>query len=77
MSDQADKLIRMANQIATFFKGQGEAGAAAQVADHLKAFWTPRMREDLTRICEDEAKGLDPVARAAVVLLVSGVGDID
>jgi formate dehydrogenase subunit delta len=69
MSDNADKLIRMANQIATFFKGQGEDGAAAQVAEHLKAFWTPRMREDLGRICEGEVKGLDPVVRAAAGLL--------
>ena len=67
MSDNADKLIR---------KGQGEEGAAAQVADHLKAFWTPRMREDLARICEGEVSGLDPVALAAVCRLAAHKGDV-
>ncbi len=66
MSDHADKLIRMANQIATFFKGQGEEEAAAQVADHLKAFWTPRMRQDLFVLAQASSKSLDPVVKTAV-----------
>ncbi len=67
MSDNADKLIRMANQIATFFKAQGEEAAVAQVADHLKAFWTPRMRADLYELVASDAPKFDPVALAAAL----------
>lgn len=69
MSDNADKLIRMANQIATFFKGQGEEGAAAQVADHLRSFWTPRMRDELVKSYGEGSSSLDPVSKAAVEIL--------
>lgn len=38
-----DKLIYMANQIATFFHSQPDADKAGRVAAHLKDFWEPRM----------------------------------
>ena len=39
-----EKMVRMANQIATFFKTQPKEDAAARVAAHIKDFWDPRMR---------------------------------
>jgi formate dehydrogenase subunit delta len=42
-----DKLVYMANQIATFFKSQPEAEAADGVATHINKFWEPRMRRQL------------------------------
>jgi formate dehydrogenase subunit delta len=39
-----DKLIYMANQIATFFESKPHAEGVKGVADHINAFWEPRMR---------------------------------
>lgn len=69
---QADKLVRMANQIATFFKAQGEAQAPAAIADHLNQFWEPRMRKDIQAHLDQGGAGLDPLARQAVALLAQG-----
>jgi formate dehydrogenase subunit delta len=62
-----DKLVRMANQIATFFAHEGPERGAESVADHLKKFWDPRMRTELAAaVAEGRAAGLDPIALAAV-----------
>ena len=42
------RLIRMANQIATAFEGQG-GQAARDTAGHIRAFWARPMREDIVR----------------------------
>ena len=38
-----DKMIRMANQIASFFKTQPGEDAPAKVAAHISDFWEPRI----------------------------------
>ena len=38
-----EKLVRMANQIATFFRSYPEEEAVAGIQKHIKAFWTPKM----------------------------------
>ena len=63
-----DKLVYMANQIATFFTAQGD-GAAARIADHLAKFWDPRMRQALLAHDGGGGEGLSPSARQAVALL--------
>ncbi|KPP91445.1 MAG: NAD-dependent formate dehydrogenase delta subunit FdsD [Rhodobacteraceae bacterium HLUCCA08] len=61
---QPDKLVRMANQIATFFDSQPEADKAGAVAAHLIEFWEPRMRGQMAEILRREAaSGLTPLAR--------------
>ena len=55
------KLVRMANQIATFFRSQRGTDRAAQVAKHLADFWEPRMRRQLFELVERGAPGLDPL----------------
>jgi formate dehydrogenase subunit delta len=55
----ADKLVYMANQIATFFHTQPKDEAVAGVADHINHFWEPRMRAQLFTILEQEDNGLD------------------
>ncbi|MCJ2020335.1 MULTISPECIES: formate dehydrogenase subunit delta [unclassified Methylobacterium] len=40
---QEDKLLRMANQIATFFRSYPEEEAVAGIHKHIVAFWTPKM----------------------------------
>lgn len=42
----ADKLVNMANQIATFFDTQ-PGDPATGIARHINEFWEPRMREGL------------------------------
>jgi len=44
----SDILIRMANQIGSFFEGMPDRAEALQdVASHIKRFWAPSMRRDL------------------------------
>ena len=57
-----DKLVRMANQIATFFESQPDADKAGRVAAHLKEFWEPRMLEQLSSHLDDGGAGLSPLA---------------
>ncbi|MCC7047074.1 MAG: formate dehydrogenase subunit delta [Alphaproteobacteria bacterium] len=64
MSD-ADKIVHMANQIATFFKTGDAARAVAGTRDHIVKFWDPRMRARLVAIAESGGSGLDPVALQA------------
>ena len=46
--EQAE-LIRMANQIADFFKGYPREDALKEAATHLNNYWDPRMRKQLIR----------------------------
>lgn len=64
-----DKLIYMANQIATFFTSQPEAERVDRVASHLKDFWDPRMRAQLFEIVDRKTAGIDPLVLAAVAQL--------
>ena len=66
----SEKLVRMVNQIATFFAHEGAEKAPLSVADHLQKFWEPRMRAQLlAAVASGEAEGLHPLARAAVAVL--------
>ena len=60
-----DKLARMANQIAGFFRTYPEEEAIAGIHDHIVSFWAPRMRADLEAVIDDEAMKLDPWVVAA------------
>lgn len=49
----AGKLVRMANQIASFFAVEPErAAAVAGVAGHLQRFWEPRMRREILALLD-------------------------
>lgn len=64
-----DKLVYMANQIATFFKTQDLDTASAKVAEHISKFWDPRMRRAIVARLDAGGAGLDPVAGRAVDML--------
>ena len=64
-SDQ--KLVRMANQIATFFRSYPDEEAVAGIHKHIVAFWTPKMRQSLQAFGPTEGSGLDPRALQAIV----------
>ncbi len=60
------KLIRMANQIAGFFRSYPKDKALAGIHDHLVAFWTPSMRNALLAHARQEGNGLDPLVVEAL-----------
>lgn len=62
------KLVKMANDIATFFAAEPDrVAAAASVAQHMERFWDPRMRGALHAWVEQQGgAGLDPLALEAV-----------
>jgi formate dehydrogenase subunit delta len=56
-----EKMVYMANQIATFFKTQADPDRAARVASHLSDFWEPRMLAKLYAHVDAGGAGLDPL----------------
>ena len=66
-----DKLVYMANQIGRFFAAQGEGPAVAAIADHLRKFWTPRMRAEIAAHLRAGGAGLDDLPRQAVAQLAA------
>ena len=74
-----DKLIYMANQIVRNLTH--EADPVSMIADHIKAFWSPRMIAQITPVLSESVLSetgparLDPVAHAALSRLVSQGAD--
>lgn len=62
-----DKLVMMANQIARNLALDDDPVAAT--ADHIKAFWSPRMKD---QIFAHGPEGLDAIARDALARLDKG-----
>lgn len=57
-------LVRMANQIADYFRAYPQDEAVAGVAGHIRSFWDPRMRAELARHLAAGGDGLSPLALA-------------
>ena len=67
---QAEKLVRMANDIAANLAyGPDKAKAVAGVADHLRRFWSPLMREEIVNYDDRGQVKLSEVAKQAVAQL--------
>jgi formate dehydrogenase subunit delta len=64
----ADKLVMMANQIASFHRRQSGEKAAIEVAAHIQRFWEPRMRAAGYAILDAGGEGLSDIAREALTL---------
>lgn len=61
-----EDMIRMANQIASYFIAYGDAEGIDGTANHIKMFWEPRMREQLFKYLDETGgKDLSPMALAA------------
>jgi formate dehydrogenase subunit delta len=60
-----EKIVYMANQIATFFETAAEDAGAAGVANHINAYWEPRMRRQLFEVLDTGGAGLRPLVIAA------------
>lgn len=70
-SNAPDKLVAMANQIGSFFATQPKINVPEAVANHLRKFWDPRMRNQITAYLKNGGTGFDPPIREAVQLLVT------
>lgn len=60
-----DRLVHMANQIVLNFGTMNDVEAAAATAEHIAAFWDPRMKAMILA----DPTGLSEAARAAIDLL--------
>jgi formate dehydrogenase subunit delta len=58
-------MVRMANQIAAFFKGYGHDQAVKDTAYHINAFWEARMRRQLCEHLDKGGEGLDQLVKDA------------
>ena len=56
---QQNDMVRMANQIATFFNGEGPDASVKDAAEHINKFWDPRMRAMLLAHLDKGGEGRD------------------
>jgi formate dehydrogenase subunit delta len=64
-----DKIVRMANQIATFFLSQPEAVRISGVSNHINKFWEPRMRRQFFARIDNGGEGFLPLVMEASKLV--------
>ena len=60
----SDKLIRMATQMADFFRNQPGIDPAEAVGGHINQFWSYAMRRDFLALIHADADA-DPIVRTA------------
>ncbi|MFO1176112.1 MAG: formate dehydrogenase subunit delta [Paracoccaceae bacterium] len=60
-----EKMVHMANQIATFFETRPHDEGVAGVAAHINDFWEPRMRRQLFDHIAAGGAGLRPMVLEA------------
>jgi formate dehydrogenase subunit delta len=70
--DPGEKVGRMANQIAGFFRSYPEDQAIAGIHDHIVSFWSPSMRRDLIVRADTSTDGLDPLVVGALHAIQTG-----
>ena len=58
---EVDDMVRMANQIAGFFRGYPHDQAVKETATHLNNYWDPRMRKHLFDYLAKGGAGHDPL----------------
>lgn len=56
---QEQTLLRMASQIATFFRSYPESEAVDGIADHINRFWSKKMRLDFLAAFKPDDTRLD------------------
>jgi formate dehydrogenase subunit delta len=69
MALNAPAEIKMINNIAAHFGYLRAEQAATAVADHIRRFWDPRMKQRLLMLVASDTKDLDPISVAAATLL--------
>jgi len=67
---QIHHLVKMANEIGTFFEGaEHRHEAVASIAAHLRNFWEPRMRAQLIEYAHNSDGDLNDIVKEAVLTL--------
>ena len=62
-----DPLVKMANQIGTFFDAMPDRTEALEgLAQHIRKFWAPSMRQRFLAHVDSGGAGLHPVVMQAV-----------
>ena len=61
------KIVRMANQIGTFFESKPHDEGVHGVAEHINKFWEPRMRRQLFEMLDDGTQNFNELVVAASV----------
>lgn len=62
-----DHLLRMANQIGTFFQSQPDREEAlAGLANHIHKFWEARMQREFQAMLDEGGQGVLPIVREAL-----------
>jgi formate dehydrogenase subunit delta len=57
----ADKIVRMANDIAKFMESKPHDEGLVLLAAHINDFWEPRMRRQLFAVIDAGGEGLRPL----------------
>jgi formate dehydrogenase subunit delta len=57
----ADKIARMANDIAKFMESKPHDEGVAGLSSHINDFWDPRMRKQLFDLIDAGGAGLRPL----------------
>ena len=65
-SNNDTKLIRMGNQIATFFSSQNNENAGQDVAEHINKFWEPRMRRQFFVLADSSSDKFHDLLKDAI-----------
>jgi FdhD protein len=58
---QHAKIVRMANQIGTFFSSKQHDEGVAGIAEHINKFWEPRMRRQFFEVIDAGGIELQPI----------------
>lgn len=66
---QPERLVHMANQIGNFFKYQKKDEVVPGIANHIKKFWDPRMRNAIFAYVDQGGEGLEPPVKEAILHL--------
>lgn len=74
MSESADRLVRMANDIAKNLAVMGGGDAAKATAEHIDLFWAPSMQAKAIELMRSGNAGFNDTARAALELLAERTG---
>ncbi|MEN7526922.1 MULTISPECIES: formate dehydrogenase subunit delta [unclassified Cupriavidus] len=62
-----ENLVKMANQIGSFFEAMPDHDEAlADIANHVKKFWEPRMKRAFLTHVDAGGEGVDPIVIEAV-----------
>ncbi len=64
---ESSEIVRMANQIADFYKPYSEKEALEGIAEHINKFWEPRMRREFFSLVDKGGAGLNPLVVAAAI----------